>query len=89
MSEKEIFKVDIYDEWHNLKGTKSFNSFEKAKLSGLKVLEEDKTEQLLGFGIFDKNDKIICTKYHNEDMEFYNKNYIKQQKYNRFEIMDI
>ncbi len=89
MMNEEIFNVDIYDEWHNLAGIKEFNNFKSALKSGLKILEQDKTEQLIGFGIFDKNDKTICTKYHNKDIRYYNKKYNPNKKFTRFEIMDI
>ncbi len=85
---EEIFYVDIYDEWHDLKGIKEFNNFKSALKSGLKVLEQDKTEQLLGFSIW-KNDRIICEKYHNKDIKYHNKKYNPNRKVSRFEIMEI
>ena len=88
MSE-EIFYVDVYDEWHNLKGIKEFNNFKSALKSGLKVLEQDETEQLMGFGIFEKNDKIICIKYHGRNIVYYNKKYNPNRKISRFELMEI
>ena len=89
IDKEEIFYVDIYDEWHNLAGIKEFNNFKNALKSGLKILEQDKTEQLIGFGIFGENDKTICTKYHGRDIMYYNKKYNSNRKISRFELMDI
>ena len=88
IKKENIFEIDIYDEWYNLKGTKKFKYFKDALKSGLKVLEEDKTEQLIGFSIW-KNDRAICSKSHNKEIKYYNKKYNPNKKITRFELMEI
>lgn len=69
----EIYTVEVLDEWHNLCATKSFNTFEAARNSAMKIMAEDKTEQFLGVYIVDEDyeERIVASKYHGEPLEIF------------------
>jgi hypothetical protein len=87
-----LYVVDIYDEWHNIVYMKHFNTLEQAILSGERVLEQDETEQLCGFSIFDLNTGlIVVNKYHGKKLERIEKNEAArfELEITRFELMEI